>query len=987
MKKRVLSWILTLALLLTLMPAAVVPARAVDPERYKVLLWIPEEDNFYSRGSGRSNLLYLYKNMQQFNVTVAVVEKNSGPLTEQELDGVQLVYISAVTTGINTENGPHILNAAQMLRDFANKGGRVILNGEFGGHAKEGNALLSELAAKMGGNFTIDPDKSDDDRTYILNTDIDSPLMDGVVAKDFPAGTVGIITSTKPDAVWLMRTSAGTNFIVDQPVGYGHITVLSDITFLHYARDNADYEATVRRFLYNLLKDSAQHMEEIANGYKVTFVPNGGAGTMADQEIEKNVATALNANAFTREGYVFSGWNTAADGSGTAYNEGQVIQPSASLTLYAQWEKSMVNIAYDANGGSGAMATQTVRRGTAVALTPNAFTRAGYSFERWNTAADGSGTDYTDAQTVTPMQNVKLYAVWSPCITLLANDGSERKLVQNVVPGAPTTLRANPFTRTGCDFLGWNTVADGSGTSYADRADVGVVTGNLVLYAQWKVHTYTVRYNANGGVGEMPDQAFACGTAQELYACSFGSGPQRFTGWALSPNGAAVYADRQSVVDLTTADGGVVTLYAVWRGETQDARVSVRQGNTGFGAANGKLGDWYQFRVPGDIYNLVTEHKGRTVTSLARADSEGVRGYSTVSKEPVNSVLVVKPDTPDIVVGGLDAAAREGYRSGEVTLTMTVERVPESPADARHSAIRAAAGSEELEFYEFSLSRSVQGAVDRDFRGETAGNITVYIPLEGEERETKVYRWHNGVVETLPFGTGRGEYAAIEGGWLAIHANKFSAYAIGTPTGKCPRDHRCPISAYTDSSPQAWYHDGVHWALAEGVMIGFPKQLFKPNDDISRAQIVMMLWRMSGCPAGSRDCPFTDAQPGRWFSDAVRWAADTGVVKGRSTTKFDPKAPITREELAAILYRYTQNRNGIQPESWWLFLTDYQDSGEISDWAYEAMSWAAFSKIFVGTLTSNGSRLLEPRGNASRAQTATVIMRWWEGLLPENTRK
>lgn len=840
MKKRVLSWILTLALLLTLVPAAVVPARAVDPERYKVLLWIPEEDNFYSKGSGRSNLLYLYKNMQQFNVTVAVAEKNSGPLTEQELDGVQLVYISAVTTGINTENGPHILNAAQMLRDFADKGGRVILNGEFGGLAEEGNALLSELAAKMGGNFTIDPDKRDDDRTYILNTDIDSPLMDGVVAKDFPAGTVGIITSTKPDAVWLMRTSAGTNFIVDQPVGYGHITVLSDITFLHYARNNADYYATVQRFLYNLLKDSAQHMEEIANGYKVTFVPNGG---------------------------------------------------------------------------SGAMATQTVQRGTAVALTPNAFTRAGYSFERWNTAADGSGT------------------------------------------------------------------------SYADRADVGVVTGNLVLYAQWKVHTYTVRYNANGGVGEMPDQAFACGTAQELYACSFGSGPQRFTGWALSPNGAAVYADRQSVVDLTTVDGGVVTLYAVWRGETQDARVSVRQGNTGFGAANGKLGDWYRFRVPGDIYNLVTEHKGRTVTSLARADSEGVRGYSAVSKEPVNSVLVVKPDTPDIVVGGLDAAAREGYRSGEVTLTMTVERVPESPADARHSAIRAAAGSEELEFYEFSLSRSVQGAVDRDFRGETAGNITVYIPLEGEERETKVYRWHNGVVETLPFGTGRGEYAAIEGGWLAIHANKFSAYAIGTPTGKCPRDHRCPISAYTDSSPQAWYHDGVHWALAEGVMIGFPKQLFKPNDDVSRAQIVMMLWRMSDCPAGSRDCPFTDAQPGRWFSDAVRWAADTGVVKGRSTTKFDPKAPITREELAAILYRYTQNRNGIQPESWWLFLTDYQDSGEISDWAYEAMSWAVFSKIFVGTLTSNGSRLLEPRGNASRAQTATVVMRWWEGLLPDNTRK
>ena len=226
----------------------------------------------------------------------------------------------------------------------------------------------------------------------------------------------------------------------------------------------------------------------------VTFNANGGSGTMEPQTFTVGVAQQLNANGFTRSGYSFSGWNTSVDGTGTAYSNRQEITVSANLTLYAQWTANPVAVTFNANGGSGTMSPQTFTVGVAQQLTANSFTRSGYSFSGWNTSANGSGTSYSDRQSITISADITLYAQWTSntvTVTFNANGGSGTMSPQTFTIGVAQALTANSFTRTDYVFSGWNTAANGSGTSYSDRQSI-TISSNLTLYAQWRGTTGTL---------------------------------------------------------------------------------------------------------------------------------------------------------------------------------------------------------------------------------------------------------------------------------------------------------------------------------------------------------------------------------------------------------------------------------------------------------------------------------------------------------------
>jgi hypothetical protein len=188
-------------------------------------------------------------------------------------------------------------------------------------------------------------------------------------------------------------------------------------------------------------------------------------------------------------------------------------------------------------------------------------------------------------------------------------------------------------------------------------------------------------------------------------------------------------------------------------------------------------------------------------------------------------------------------------------------------------------------------------------------------------------------------------------------------------SASCPRDASCPISKFSDAKPDAWYHDGVHWALDEGVMNGTGETTFEPNGSATRAMVVTMLWRMAGEPAGSTTAPFTDVKAGSWYADAVNWAAETGAVKGTSETTFSPDIPVTREQLATILYRYAQAQ-GKGFTGAWAFPLDFSDAADVSDYAYEPMCWMTMN----GVITGMGNGALAPKDNATRAQIATMFM-------------
>ena len=291
--------------------------------------------------------------------------------------------------------------------------------------------------------------------------------------------------------------------------------------------------------------------------YTVTFNANGGSGTMSNQVA--NVPTALTANAFTRTGYTFSGWNTAANGTGTAYANGATYSFAADITLYAQWT-ALPNhtVTFNANGGSGTMSNQVANVPTA--LTANAFTRTGYTFSGWNTAAGGGGTAYADGATYSFAADITLYAQWTALpnhtVTFNANGGTGTMTAQTA--NVPTALTANAFTRTGYTFSGWNTAANGTGTAYADGATYSFAA-DLTLYAQWTaLPNYTVTFNANGGSGTMSNQVANVPTA--LTANAFTRTGYTFSGWNTAANGTGTaYAN-----GATYSFAADITLYAQW---------------------------------------------------------------------------------------------------------------------------------------------------------------------------------------------------------------------------------------------------------------------------------------------------------------------------------------------------------------------------------------------------------------------------------------
>ena len=200
---------------------------------------------------------------------------------------------------------------------------------------------------------------------------------------------------------------------------------------------------------------------------------------------------------------------------------------------------------------------------------------------------------------------------------------------------------------------------------------------------------------------------------------------------------------------------------------------------------------------------------------------------------------------------------------------------------------------------------------------------------------------------------------------------------IDGTTFKMP-DHDVTVRVYftnggfpfTDVASGAWYYDAVSYVYANGLMDGTSATTFEPNANMTRAMLVTILWRMEGEPVVNYLMPFTDVDGGAWYAEAVRWASSEGIVEGVSDTSFAPNAEITREQLAAILWRYAGEPATAAN------LAGYADGASVSAYAVDAMRWCVEHGIITGTTAAT----LEPQGTATRAQAAAMLMRFAENL-------
>ena len=235
-------------------------------------------------------------------------------------------------------------------------------------------------------------------------------------------------------------------------------------------------------------------------------------------------------------------------------------------------------VVFDPNGGNGSVRTQSFAIGFEQNLLRNSYYRENYNFTGWNTSSTGYGKSYDDGMTVKDLANkngdvVILYAQWKPYVTYTVNfdpnGGTGTMSRQTLYLDTAQSLSANTFTRAYHRFARWNTQADGSGTAYADKESVTNLTtryGSITLYAQWEplVH-YTVIFTANGGTGDDVRQEFVIDVAHALSANTFTKDGQSFLKWNTEADGSGTsYADGESVRNISTTDGEVITLYAQW---------------------------------------------------------------------------------------------------------------------------------------------------------------------------------------------------------------------------------------------------------------------------------------------------------------------------------------------------------------------------------------------------------------------------------------
>ena len=175
---------------------------------------------------------------------------------------------------------------------------------------------------------------------------------------------------------------------------------------------------------------------------------------------------------------------------------------------------------------------------------------------------------------------------------------------------------------------------------------------------------------------------------------------------------------------------------------------------------------------------------------------------------------------------------------------------------------------------------------------------------------------------------------------------------------------------FTDVNEDDWFHDAVQYAYENGLMDGVGDGQFAPNATTNRAMVVTILYRLAGEPAVSGDAAFTDVADGLWYTDAVLWAAEKGIVNGISETEFAPSGDLTREQLATILYRYAESMG--YDVSARADLSGFPDAGDIQSYATQALAWA----VAEGLLQGFEDDSLQPGGTATRAQIATLLMRF-----------
>ena len=572
------------------------------------------------------------------------------------------------------------------------------------------------------------------------------------------------------------------------------------------------------------------------NGYEISYDANkpiGASGTvagsMANTEHVYDSPKALRPNEFGLTGWTFDGWATSPTGQ-KVYDNNQVVSnlsatEGAIVRLYARWVPNTYTVQYNANrpaGASGAVEGVTTDSShtydTLKALTANGYSLTGWTFTGWATTAQG-GKAYDDRQEIATLAatdgaTVTLFAVWKANTYTVTYDSDKPIGASGAIEGdtansshtydTPSALTANGYRLTGWRFVGWAT-EPGGGKTYTDAQSVSDLTattnGSVTLYAVWEANAYTVTYNANKPIGASGTVGGATSNSLHIYdtqaaltANGYSLTGWTFQGWATSPTGGTSYDDSQTVVNLTTEQGGTVTLYAVWT-----ANVYTIHYNSAGGSGSGSKTVTYDGALPA-LPLLPSRHGYNFLGYFTEVDGAGICYYDGEGQ--------VEFDGNYVTVGDLTLYA---YWK-PVTYTVTLY----SEGNYLH-AIECTFGSLILPSAQtLGLTRKNYDFVGWNIYDEQ--NWSMYaaekeykVGLTAEQgAEVTVYAaWQEKPVYLLSFDANGGTGAPA---MLAIHRDE----TVALPEQEPEREHYTFLGWSTDPHGEATYVAGGAFTMGDG---------------------------------------------------------------------------------------------------------------------------------------------------------------------------
>nr|WP_254075741.1 InlB B-repeat-containing protein [Paenibacillus tritici] len=749
--------------------------------------------------------------------------------------------------------------------------------------------------------------------------------------------------------------------------------------------------------------------------YTITYSGNGSTGgtvpTDSNSYSQNATVTVVgNMGSLVKTGNTFTGWNTAADGSGTSYAEGATFSMgAANVTLYAQWTTNPAyTVTYDGNGSTGGTVptdSNPYAQNATVTVVGNtgSLVKTGNTFMGWNTAANGSGTSYAaDATFSMGAANVTLYAQWTtnPSYTV-TYDG-------NGSTGGTVPTDSNPYTKnavvtvigntgslakTGNTFAGWNTAANGSGTSYAADATFSMGAANVTLYAQWTADpAYTVTYSGNGSTGgtvPTDSHSYAQNAAVTVLGNtgSLEKTGNTFAGWNTAANGSGTSYAEGVTFSMGAAN---VTLYAQWTADptytvtyngngstggtvptdshsyVQNAMVTVvgntgslvKTGNTFAGwntAANGS-GTSYAANATFDMGAAnVTLYAQWTVSpggGSGSGDGTGSGGGGGIPTLPDNSKVIS-------VNGELSLPAG---RMGKVSLgdAITID-IPANATDKELKlTIKQLTGTQDLLTDEDVLASPIFEIL-KNFSENFSKPVTLTFKfdptkLSGNQRAA-VFYYDEVQKKWVEVGS------VVRGNQITAAVTQFTKFAVMV-VGQAASEPK-PTINFSDISAH-WAKASINQAVSSGIVTGYQDSTFKPDKTVTRAEFAVMLMNALKTQGAGAALTFTDtAKIGSWAQIAVAQAVQAGIINGYEDGTFRPAGEITRAEMAVIiagaLGKYSEAN---------VTATSFADDKDIPAWAKAAVAYVKQTSIVQG----KGGNKFAPEDHATRAEAVTVLL-------------